>query len=252
MSHFTTINTQIKDVSALRSAVKEMGFELLSNTDARGFATMKQHGDYVIRLKGPYDIAVNKQQDGTFGLTTDWFNGHVEKEVGPNFGRFILLKDFHLFLTDPNPMVLRKLKDALLIAKTRQTPLIILACRLCLPPELERELTVVEFQLPDKHALELVYHGVVESADIRNVPAEERTKAVGAACGLTTMEAENAFALAVVQTKQITPSVVAREKAQAVKKNGLLEIVEAKESLSSIGGLDCHETMAPATSISFQ
>ncbi len=151
----------------------------------------------------------------------------------------ILLKDFHLFLNDPNPIVLRKLKDALLIAKTRQTPLIILGCRLCLPPELERELTVIELQLPDKEALSLVYHGVMSSAGIKSVAVDDREKAVESACGLTTMEAENAFALAVVQTQQICPAVVAREKAQAVKKNGLLEIVEAKESLESIGGLDC-------------
>src|ERR1019366_8105511 len=50
--------------------------------------------------------------------------------------------------------------------------------------------------------------------------------------------AENASALSVVQSKAITPEIVAREKAQAVKKNGLLELIEAKESLDSIGGLD--------------
>jgi SpoVK/Ycf46/Vps4 family AAA+-type ATPase len=42
----------------------------------------------------------------------------------------------------------------------------------------------------------------------------------------------------VVESKAITPEIVAREKAQAVKKNGLLELIEAKESLDSIGGLD--------------
>lgn len=151
----------------------------------------------------------------------------------------LLLKDFHLFLTDPNPLLLRKFKDALLVAKTRQTPLIVLGCRLCLPPELERELTVIEYQLPDKDALETVYHGVMESAGIHSVTVDERAKAVEAACGLTTMEAENAFALSVVKTKFICPVVVAHEKAQAVKRNGLLEIVETKESLESIGGLDC-------------
>jgi len=95
MSHFTTINTQIKDLVALRAAVKELGFELLSNTDARGYSTMKTHGQYVVRLKGPYDIAVNQQPDGTFGLTTDWFAGHVEKEVGPKFGRILQLYAIH-------------------------------------------------------------------------------------------------------------------------------------------------------------
>jgi hypothetical protein len=95
MSHFTTINTQIKDVTALRAAVKEIGLELLSNTEARGFSTMKTHGEYVVRLKGPYDIAVNRQPDGTFGLTTDWFAGYVEKEVGPQFGRLLQLYAVH-------------------------------------------------------------------------------------------------------------------------------------------------------------
>jgi SpoVK/Ycf46/Vps4 family AAA+-type ATPase len=52
------------------------------------------------------------------------------------------------------------------------------------------------------------------------------------------MEAENAFALSVVKAKTIDPVIVASEKAQAVKKNGLLEIIETKETLESIGGLD--------------
>jgi hypothetical protein len=38
-------------------------------------------GDYVVRLKGPSDIAVNQQPDATSGLTTDWWDGHIEKEV---------------------------------------------------------------------------------------------------------------------------------------------------------------------------
>jgi len=60
MSHFTSIKTQIKDIEALRSAVKEMDLELIANTDARGFYQNKIKGDFVIRLKGPFDIAVNK------------------------------------------------------------------------------------------------------------------------------------------------------------------------------------------------
>ncbi|NDF00329.1 MAG: AAA family ATPase, partial [Verrucomicrobia bacterium] len=50
--------------------------------------------------------------------------------------------------------------------------------------------------------------------------------------------AENAFALSVVEAGSVQPALVAREKAQAVKKTGLLEVIEAKESLADIGGLD--------------
>jgi len=95
VSHFTTIKTQIKDVEALRSAVNELGLQLLANTEARGYISNKTKGDFVIRLKGPYDVALNQQPDGTFGLTTDWWDGHVEKEVGSNFGRLLQLYGVH-------------------------------------------------------------------------------------------------------------------------------------------------------------
>jgi hypothetical protein len=150
----------------------------------------------------------------------------------------VLLKDFHLFLQDANPILVRKLKDVLLEAKTKQKTLIIVGCRLVLPPELEREITVVEFALPGKEALKSVLTGIMESAGIEDLAIEQQEKAIGAASGLTTIEAENAFALSFVETRTIEPLVIAREKAQAVKKSGLLEIIESRESLESIGGLD--------------
>lgn len=149
-----------------------------------------------------------------------------------------LLKDYHLFLEDPNPVVLRKLKDVLVEAKTKQKPIIIAGCRLVLPPELEREITVVEFSLPGKDALRAVLQGVMESAGIKSMDREQQEKVIDAASGLTTIEAENSYALSFVQTRNIVPTVIAREKAQAVKKNGLLEIIETKETFDSIGGLD--------------
>jgi len=150
----------------------------------------------------------------------------------------ILLRDFHLFLQDPNPILIRQLKDVLQTAKTKNKTPIILGCRLCLPPELERDITVIEFALPGKAELLAVLGGIIESAELKAVDGEQRDKILDAASGLTTIEAENAFALSVVESKSITPEVVAREKAQAVKKNGILEIIETKESLESIGGLD--------------
>jgi hypothetical protein len=62
MSHFTTIQTQIRDVEALEAACTELGVELLRNTEARGFANSTRHGELVVRLKGPYDIAANRSE----------------------------------------------------------------------------------------------------------------------------------------------------------------------------------------------
>ena len=95
MSHFTTIETQVRDVQALKSACAEMSLVVEENAVARGYARNTHKGVLVIRLKGLYDIAVNKQQDGTYGLTTDWWDGHVEREVGKNYGKLLQLYGVH-------------------------------------------------------------------------------------------------------------------------------------------------------------
>src|ERR1039458_3086875 len=95
MSHFTEIKTQIKDIEALRAACQELGLTLLQNAEARGYYENKTQGDYVVQLKGPYDIALNKQADGTFGLTADLWQGHVEKEVGKDYGKLLQLYGVH-------------------------------------------------------------------------------------------------------------------------------------------------------------
>jgi hypothetical protein len=95
MSHFTSIQTQIKDMEALREACAELGLELLPNAEARGYGSTRHPGEFIIRLKGPYDVALNRQTDRTYGLTTDWWDGHVETEVGSNYGRLLQLYAVH-------------------------------------------------------------------------------------------------------------------------------------------------------------
>ena len=95
MSHFTTIKTQIKDIAALRSACAELGLTVKQNAQARGYYENKTKGDYVIQLKGPYDIALNQQPDGSFGITADLWQGHVEKEVGQGYGKLLQLYGIH-------------------------------------------------------------------------------------------------------------------------------------------------------------
>lgn len=95
MSHFATLTTRIRDLDALAEACRELGLDLVRNAVARGYGSNQKQGDAVLRLKGPYDIALNRQPDGTYGLTTDWWGGHVEKEVGANYGRLLQLYALH-------------------------------------------------------------------------------------------------------------------------------------------------------------
>ena len=150
----------------------------------------------------------------------------------------VLLRDFHMFLADANPVLIRALKDALAHAKTAGKCVVIAGCRGTLPPELEREFVTLDFALPDKAALGQVLDGICESAKLRKPKADEREAILDAASGMTCSEAENAFALSVVQSKTVSALAVAREKAATVKRSGILEVVEAQEGLEGIGGLD--------------
>jgi len=151
----------------------------------------------------------------------------------------ILLQDYHQFFDDPNPILVRQLKDQIRIGKTQGKVIIVAGCRLKLPPELEREFTIVEFALPDADALRRVLNGIIESKPDLRIPNDQEMAALtDSARGLTTTEAEDAFALSIVESGTLNTTIVAREKAQAVKKNGLLELIETNESLESIGGLD--------------
>lgn len=150
----------------------------------------------------------------------------------------VLMRDLQLHMEQSDPMLVRRMKDTLRIAKANGHTVILLGCRLKLPPELEHEITQVDFTLPDVVGLATVLDGIVKSAKLKKLSDSTHEAALQSALGLTTTEAENAFALSVVETKGIDPSTIAREKAQNLKKNGLVEVVESITALEQIGGLD--------------
>ena len=150
----------------------------------------------------------------------------------------VLLRDLQLHMDHSDPMLTRRIKDTLRVAKTNGHTLILLGCRINLPPELDREITRIDMDLPGKPELAIVLAGIISSGGIPEPAAETHEAALQSALGLTTTEAENAFALSVVETQGISPATIAREKARTLKKNGLVEIVETETSLEQVGGLE--------------
>lgn len=90
MSHFTTVELEIKDPDAIRGACESLGLELEEDSDARGYSSNTTHGDFVIRLPGPYDVALVKNAGtGLYDVQCDLYQGHVERALGSGFGRFM-------------------------------------------------------------------------------------------------------------------------------------------------------------------
>jgi hypothetical protein len=87
MSHFTKIDTKIRDIAALKSACTELGLDVKQNTMARGFGSNCRRGRYVIKLTGPFDVAINPGANGEWELQADMWGEYVEKDLGKNLGR---------------------------------------------------------------------------------------------------------------------------------------------------------------------
>ncbi len=93
MSHFTSIQVEIRDIAAL--ACVEIGLTVDDNTEARGYQKNKIKGDHVIRLNGPYDVALQPRPEGGYEMQADLWEGHVERELGRDFGRLKQLYGTH-------------------------------------------------------------------------------------------------------------------------------------------------------------
>ena len=160
-----------------------------------------------------------------------------------------ILEDFHFFMDEksPNsPMIVRQLRDLVAPFKASRKTVVLLSSVLKLPPELEKDLTILDLQMPDEAELATVLDDTVEQ--VKDNPRVElnleqggKEKIVKALTGLTRAEAENALAKVIVTRSRLDPEdidLLLAEKEQIIRKSGMLEFYSTPEQFGSIGGLD--------------
>jgi ATP-dependent 26S proteasome regulatory subunit len=170
---------------------------------------------------------------------------HILGHSGPVV---VVLKDFHAFIDERKPdaaLIIRQLRDLVPEGKASRKTVIILSAVLKLPPELEKDVTVLDLDPPDEFELAAL---VDEMADGQkdnprveiNLGDGGREKVVKALTGLTFAEAENALAKLLVSRGRLDPADVDAlnaEKEQIVRKSETLEFFATPEKFGNIGGL---------------
>ena len=155
-----------------------------------------------------------------------------------------ILRDFHPFLRDGN--VVRRLREVAFALGTSNKTVILLGPVLNIPPELEKEITVIDFDLPNEEQMSNTLNGILKTARKNgrietNLDRRQRTRLVQACLGLTETEASNAIAKAIVlaggRLDGEAVEVVSAEKQQIIRKSGLLEFYDSDERLRNVGGL---------------
>ncbi|MGF9729303.1 AAA family ATPase [Bacillus licheniformis] len=163
-----------------------------------------------------------------------------------------ILKDFYVYLgannRPPEYRLIRKMKDLVSVLEKSLVSknVVLVAPTLTLPPELEKDITIVEFQLPSFAEIKETLKKMIEMNQGQNraivsLTEDEEERLVKAALGLTLKEAENAFALALVSKRRLDSDSVDQilfEKQQIIKKTGVLEFIKSEPNIQDVGGLE--------------
>jgi hypothetical protein len=164
----------------------------------------------------------------------------LEKLADPTL---VLLEDFHPFLADPP--VVRALRELAQALKATYSTVLLLSPTLVIPPELEKEISVLDVPLPTARDLFELLKDIVEvvrqngRAQVQ-LTREDAEQLINAALGLTLAEAESAFAKAIASDGRLSREdipLVLEEKRQVIRKSGLLEYFAAEQGLAHVGGL---------------
>lgn len=152
-----------------------------------------------------------------------------------------LLRDFHPYMKDYR--VVRLLRDLAQQLRDKRQTIILTSPTLSLPPDLEKDVNLVDFSLPSHPEIESTLDKVIAAVkDNPNVDTNleplQREQIVKSAQGLTQDEIESVFARSLVEKKKFDIETVLDEKKQIIRKSGLLEYYAPDAALKDVGGLD--------------
>ena len=167
-----------------------------------------------------------------------------------NKNAVFILCDFHVYFgvkgrqVDYN--VVRRLRDIIGELKTSKfrKNVIFIASELIIPETMQKEITIVDMPLPTLDEIKAKLEKMVKQnnqIDTSDLNDEGKERLCKAALGLTLQEAENAFALAMVNDGKIDGkdlSIILSEKMQVIKKTGILEFINTDIKISDVGGLE--------------
>ncbi|NOQ36689.1 MAG: AAA family ATPase [Methylococcaceae bacterium] len=164
----------------------------------------------------------------------DWLNDELNSH-------FLIIKDAHLALHD-NPLAITRLKalaNKLLHDNETSATVILSSSQACIPPELEKFITLFDLPLPDENRIHKIIQKFVEMLDdeIDNKTLNDLTLAFR---GLSEHEINQLLYRSYQRDGQISSQdveLVLHEKEQIIKKSGILDMVSSVEKFSDVGGL---------------
>ncbi len=155
---------------------------------------------------------------------------------------FIVIRDAHLGLRE-QPLAIARLKSLIhkiLADKEGVATIFLVSAQSFVPPELEKFITLFDLPLPDEAMIQSVIKEYAEGYE-QVMDDETRSKLALAFQGLTRYEIGQLINRGFQRDGNIgleDLDLVLTEKAQIIKKSGILEMLTVNEKLEDIGGLE--------------
>lgn len=155
--------------------------------------------------------------------------------------QFLIFKNIDTFMDDPS-VIARLKKMALMIheGQLEAATIFIVSPVLRIPKEIEKYVTVVEMDYLEEDEIQSIVHRILEEEG--HVVGESLEKKFATELkGLSEFEIENLLQLVCAKGGSLTTAqipMLASRKQQMIKKAGILEMVQTKERLEDIGGLE--------------
>ncbi len=153
-----------------------------------------------------------------------------------------VMQDFHLHLSDKNPVKIDDVK--LTVAQSslggfKKMMIAHGADMSLLPNEIQHLFKPTSLELPDREDLLRYAEDTLKWSKQKQKKGDSlnTVTAADAACGMTKIEAVNAFALSLTKKGCLDPAYISEQKAEIIKKLGILEIIKHPDTMDKVGGL---------------
>jgi ATP-dependent 26S proteasome regulatory subunit len=182
-------------------------------------------------------------------------------------GNIVIMRDVHVILQEPIP---RQIRDLFQVFIDKRTKLVFVSPHLAygaggshegLPPTLEKQITVLDFELPTVEQIEDEIRTLVHDVIERNTPQGNVSNATNtrplavinnlhvinsahynefarALQGLTVLEVKNTVSASIHHLKTVNTKFLLDSKKQILSRSDILEYFEPNRTMNDIGGMD--------------
>jgi SpoVK/Ycf46/Vps4 family AAA+-type ATPase len=185
------------------------------------------------KWKNPKDYNFKKD---LIEFLTDFYDKEEEN--------YLILKDIHFHLENSQVIALLKaiaLKRSHPKQENFETTIFIVCSKLMIPLELEHLITVFDFPLLSKEEIIPIINGFIKDNEAKNADQKIVEELALSCKGLSEFEINQILYLAYQNDGEINlddKKIIIQEKEQIIKKSGILEILNFKENVDDISGLE--------------